>query len=79
MTDMKACSIADGQILAANNNRYVTIGGRLAIIHHNCWISTVAGEQHQVGLDFSSDVATASGPASDECRAIVVKLFPECT
>ena len=80
MTDMRHCTVSDGRIIVANNNRLVTIGGHKAIICHNNWSDIMdGGEQHQVGLDFQSDPSTGNGDASVECAEIIQRLFPEYT
>ena len=78
MTHMKPCSVTDGRVLAANNNKHLTIGEHRGIIRHNCSFSITTGEEeHQVALDFHSEVATSGGPASAESEAIIQRLFPD--
>jgi len=76
VTEERSCSVEDGRIIGRNRNKLIKLGERSAIILHNDSYG-FGGARHTVALDFRSDPDTADGPASEECKEIILQYFPE--
>lgn len=78
ITDWFEIPVAEGQVLAANVGRRVTLAdGRTGVICHNDWVGVSDGPHHQVSLDLGSNNASAQ-TASLDAAAIVRRALGGC-